>query len=180
MKGKIINYNCQEILDYYIFDSNGIEKQLSISLPEKQKAKGNTYKDEAFYEYLRKYQHLIGEKGEQFILEEECKKLKDTEYLNKIEHISKSDSSAGYDILSYDKNGNKIYIEVKTTETNIDCFYLTQNEYEQAQTLKKEGEKYLIYRVINILKNPSYYIIDELSDDYSLEPLVWKVMKNKS
>ena len=70
---------------------------------------------------------------------------KHPDLLGKIRHVSKEDDSAGYDILSYKKNGEELYIEVKTTRGNKETpFYLSANEYE---TWENNTSKYVIYRV---------------------------------
>ena len=73
----------------------------------------------------------------------------------KIEHNALTDDTLGYDITSYDENGEQIYIEVKTTTANrIDGFYLTANEIDKAD---RYGEKYRLYRVYNLnVKNKTY------------------------
>lgn len=53
----------------------------------------------------------------------------------------------GYDIISYDKDGNEIHIEVKTTKTaNVDNFYMSRREVEESL---KPQYVYKIYRLYN-------------------------------
>ena len=66
----------------------------------------------------------------------------------------------GYDIRSYnfDENGNEyeIYIEVKTTESNIkNSFFISRNEYMKMENNK---DKYWIYRVSS--KDHTFYKIN--------------------
>lgn len=50
-----------------------------------------------------------------------------------------------YDILSYDKHGNQIYIEVKTTtDPENGNIFITANELEMSE---KHSEQYYLYRV---------------------------------
>ena len=77
---------------------------------------------------------------------------------------SEVDNSLGYDILSYEQEGNPRYIEVKTTEHRIDngelYFFISQNELEKAKTLKN----YWVYQVyFTIDKQP---IIKKLEDPF--------------
>ena len=79
----------------------------------------------------------------------EIQKLKNANkanLINKIKHISKDEGDGtGYDIKSFDTNGNKIYIEVKTTKGNKNStFYISRNELERS---KIEKENYYLYRV---------------------------------
>ena len=51
----------------------------------------------------------------------------------------------GYDILSYDKHGNPMYIEVKTTTgPENGGIFITANELEMSE---KHSEQYYLYRV---------------------------------
>ncbi len=134
-------------------------------------------KDINFFEHLSQYRSEIGDMGEQYVLNTEKEKLKNTIYINKIKHISKIDNSAGYDILSYETDGTEIYIEVKTTDKKYDTFYITQNELAKANLLKSIGKRYLIYRVYNILTSPTYTVIADITKEFELEPIVWKVSK---
>ncbi len=90
----------------------------------------------------------IGDAGEIFILDYERKQLtkKDRDDLaDKVQHVSKElGDGLGYDILSFDENGNEKYIEVKTTTQGIKTlFYMSDNEYNKAISTKN----YFIYRV---------------------------------
>tara|TARA_R110000824_G_scaffold90975_2_gene221828 strand:- start:336 stop:680 length:345 start_codon:yes stop_codon:yes gene_type:complete len=63
----------------------------------------------------------------------------------------------GYDIKSYDKAGEEIFIEVKSTKgQTLNNFILSKNEWDVASKFK---EKYFIYTVINAL-NPGKIKID--------------------
>lgn len=93
----------------------------------------------------------IGDLGELWVIEYEKQKLiqaNKQKLAEKISHISKAKGDGlGYDILSYDLNGNKIFIEVKTTKKDVNTtFYITRNELERS---RKEKDMYLLYRVYN-------------------------------
>src|SRR5690606_18839882 len=89
--------------------------------------------------------------GELWVLEREKQKLNQANKSNladKIQHVAKSKGDGlGYDILSYDQYGNKIFIEVKTTKRYMNTtFYITRNELEKSII---EQENYRLYRVYN-------------------------------
>jgi hypothetical protein len=91
----------------------------------------------------------IGDLGELWVLEREKEKLRQAEkpkLAEKVKHVAKEKGDGlGYDILSYDTNGNQIFIEVKTTKGNANAtFYITRNELEKS---KIEKELYRLYRV---------------------------------
>lgn len=91
----------------------------------------------------------IGDLGEIFVYKQEKKYLKDNGakgLAKKIEHVAKTQGDGlGYDILSYDLNGDPKYIEVKTTKGNKNStFFITRNELEKSK-IKKDN--YFLYRV---------------------------------
>lgn len=90
----------------------------------------------------------IGDAGEKFVYEyeRECIKKYNFPESKQVEWVSRDvGDGLGYDILSYDSQGNEIYIEVKTTLGNErESFYITANELLKSE---KEKEKYFLYRV---------------------------------
>jgi len=102
---------------------------------------------------------------------EYLKKIGRIDLIDKLKHTSNEDDSAGYDILSFDKKGNKKYIEVKSTTLkvpnvpnvpNVHHFFISSNEYEKAKSLKN----YYIYFVFETnTKNPK---ISELKRPFDL------------
>ena len=122
----------------------------------------------------------IGLAGEEFIMEEERKKLCDADkpgLAKKIIHVSKDwGDGAGYDILSYDVDGAEIYIEVKTTVRDINAgFIITANELKVA---KKNRTKYWIYRIFEFDPNSKsgsvfFLSVDQL-EKMHLIPLQYK------
>ena len=56
-------------------------------------------------------------------------------------------NAEGFDVLSYDKDGNEKYIEVKTTKGGLNnIFHISENEVEFFEQFK---DKYYLYRVYN-------------------------------
>ncbi len=95
----------------------------------------------------------IGIAGENFIFEyeKECVKNYNLPKDKQVKWISENvGDGLGYDILSYDSQGNEIYIEVKTTPGNEkSSFYITANELIKSE---QEKERYFLYRVYNFDK----------------------------
>ena len=97
------------------------------------------------YVAKQKMVKLIGRAGEYMVFSRETEKLKTLGINKKAELIAGADDTAGYDIKSYDENGNEIYIEVKTTPKGIDePFYISANE---ARCSILNSNKYYLYRV---------------------------------
>lgn len=102
----------------------------------------------------------IGDIGEKYILKYEKEKLiaiNKEELSKKVIHISAElGDSEGYDILSYNENGDKIFIEVKSTIDNKqDQFFISANELEFANN---HVDNYYIYRLYDINRSPKLTI----------------------
>lgn len=92
---------------------------------------------------------MIGFLGEKIVLNYEQRKLKEYPSLSeKIEHVSQTRGDGlGFDILSFNTEGQEIYIEVKTTAQGKSApFYMSDNEVNFA---KKHPDNYVIYRLYN-------------------------------
>lgn len=112
----------------------------------------------------------LGLLGEQFVISYEIQKLKVLgldSLVKKIEHISQTEGdSAGFDILSFDEEGNEKFIEVKTTIMGKDApFYFSNN---QLHFSNKEKERFRLYRVFNFKKKPKFYQLRGALEDTCL------------
>ena len=75
----------------------------------------------------------------------------------KVKWVAQKDDSKGYDILSFDEDGNELFIEVKTTNRGEKTpFYLSTNELAFSE---KNASKYRLYRVYDFIKAPKLRII---------------------
>ena len=119
----------------------------------------------------------IGEAGEDLVLRYE--KSKHPAFKRKIKKVS-SDHTLGYDIKSFNDNGEEVHIEVKTKvnggPNNID-FYITQNEYGKLLSDKH----YIIYYVCGIKrKNKMIYAINkETISSVKPVPILYKIKARK-
>lgn len=83
--------------------------------------------------------------------------------------------------LSYDQNGNEIFIEVKTTRTaNKANFYMSKNELLMSEL---EKEKYKIYRLYNFDETTHHTDMEIYdgavsSDTFEVEPVTF-IVKSK-
>ena len=111
---------------------------------------------------------IIGKKGEDYVYEYEFRrlnKLNKPELAGKIYKHCDNNDFPGWDITSYNSDGTKKYIEVKSSRKNKRSFTITSNEWNAA---KREKEKYYIYIVSNalnkkikieeIIKNPLKFV----------------------
>jgi len=122
----------------------------------------------------------IGDLGELLVIEMEKQKLIDAikpKLAEKVKHVAKDKGDGlGYDILSYDLNGNEIFIEVKTTKGKANStFFITQNELERSI---REQDNYYLYRVFNFndkLNKGELLIIKGNLSNLCEVPLTYKV-----
>ena len=115
----------------------------------KQKRKFTARKVDFDVQY--KKNQKIGLKGELWALHYEKESLKQDgrhDLAEQVEHVSvKYGDGAGYDIKSFDKKGNKKYIEVKTTKGKCsNTFYISANELDFST---KQKSRYFLYRVFD-------------------------------
>ena len=128
------------------------QKANNLHLIETRKIESHSFAketkiDENQLEDLLKEKKDIGQMGEEKVIEYEKRYLTDNgrnDLANHVQQISKKSISEGYDILSFDLDGNKKFIEVKTTKNSSDCFYLSDNELNVARQL---NHQYWIYKV---------------------------------
>ena len=103
---------------------------------------------------LQERKFEIGQLGEKYIVKYERQNLIKAgrnDLADKVRRISVEDIGAGYDILSFDINGESKYIEVKTTTGTGSTFELTANELHTAEKL---GQQYWLYFVRDIGGTP--------------------------
>ncbi len=114
------------------------------------------------FEKENRIHKLLGNRGEEIVFNLE------KEYFNsigkkglsqKVEWVSRYDDSLGYDIKSFEEDGQEKYIEVKSTSQFPDSnanFLISSNQYSEA----KKVENYYFYIVFNAK---------------SKQPRVWKI-----
>ena len=123
-----------EIIDLEKLESSSL-KSLDLS----------AYQKILDYIELEKRRQDIGEIGERFVYEQEKLRLEQvgSEYAKRVSRKPSKDPKNGYDIDSFTENGQKIYIEVKSTTGDVnEPFYMTANEREKAKQIKENGGIY--------------------------------------
>ncbi len=157
------------------FDYSSVEfgppklKPKKVSKSKKSNAKAGRAKKKDYVGEAESNQ-AVGKAGEEFVLAYEKNKLKGKPKLaSSVVWVSEEiGDDEGYDILSFDDNGQKLHIEVKSTigpaETD---FHISSNEL---LTAKQLGDKYCIYRVYDLEDIPKIWKIDSpLSDTVELK-----------
>lgn len=129
---------------------------------------------------LHKFQIMIGQLGEAYVYQYELEKLEGTMYVSKIDGSVAINPSNGFDILSFEKDGTPLHIEVKATVGSENNFYLSNHELNTARAMKEAGLNYIIYFVKEILSaTPQLVIIKDISTnkDYLIKEMNWIVTK---
>ncbi len=162
------------------------KKGLEISSPPEKKIKKRqgsnkkTFQSDKVYNNPENDKKLkeIGDEGELLVIEFEKKKLSKANkphLIDKIKHVSKTNDSAGYDILSFNEKGDQIFIEVKSTKgPKSSDFYISPGEVKRSKLIKN----YFLYRVFNLdIKNKTgnlYIRKGKIEDNFNLKPTGYK------
>ena len=149
----------------------------SPTITSKSKSNSNKVrtKEDINYSEQQAISQKIGDRGEELVLRNEIEKIKQwglpDEILSKVRRVSLESDDYGFDILSFDKDGNERYLEVKTTKTNGKnfSFILTRNEFEHAKTY---GSRYSFVIVFDILCNPRIWY---MGNPFVAEPYKVKI-----
>ena len=134
----------------------------SLSVKGKEKPSFKGVRDNTYYESAEK--KVLGNLGEEYVLQYERQQLIDCGkpiLAKKVRHVAVEEGDGtGFDILSYEPNGIKKYIEVKTTTGKLTSqFFITHTELARSI---QEKDKYYLYRVYDfdrITKNGKIKII---------------------
>lgn len=96
----------------------------------------------------------VGRAGERFALAYERWRLRERpELQSKIQHVSETDDSLGYDIHSFELDGRDRFVEVKATLGGISSrFFISANEVMCAH---EKGENYVLLRVAGLAGKPT-------------------------
>lgn len=132
-------------------------------------------------DYIENHRKLmeIGELAEKIVLESEIEFLKSDypELAEKVRLVS-NNPQLGFDVLSFEIDGQQKQIEVKAISVNRNAksFIITRNEFSKSKTYSN----YYVYCVIEInsdkpkilrIKNPDF----DNKDDFLIEPLTYKI-----
>lgn len=122
----------------------------------------------------------IGLKGEEIVVKAEISRLRRARRADlaaKVSWVSQSRPFEGYDILSFEADGVKRFIEVKSTPRNSRRFPMTANEWRVASL---KGNAYFIYRLTEVETSPKTVLLQnpivlEKQGRLKRSPLAWIV-----
>ena len=164
-------YSFEPTLDYNLTTSDLRNFLISCDLIKNKGKKYFLLDDNIFEKFKRKKispadlkkimydKEKIGLAAEEFIFKKETEKVNRINKKLNVEHVALTDVAAGYDILSYNNNEEKIFIEVKAVSSSNFKFYLTSNEFNISNILKS---KYFLYLLPKDLSNTEQFDYDNL------------------
>lgn len=121
----------------------------------------------------------IGRLGEQWVVHAERARLTRvgrSDLADAVVHTATDEGDgAGYDIHSFDEDGNDRLVEVKTTASGIGrAFYVTRNELEVS---RERADSYWLYRVFDFWSSPRMYQLPGAMDEtLQLDPRVYSAL----
>lgn len=120
----------------------------------------------------------LGDLGEELVKCFEINALNGRGQYDKAKLVEIVKDGRGFDVLSFDENGDEKYIEVKTTEGGkYTKFYLTRNEL---LFMRKYSSSYSLYRVYNYdveLNSGEFYKLKgDVEKQLVLDPVQFEVI----
>ena len=151
----------------YILPSSSDPIDLNTSISKTRMSKEN-------FDKLQEIRRQIGEQGEKFVYDREIRNLiaaGRNDLAQKVDWVSLRDVGAGYDIESFNINGERKYIEVKTSVSSNDIFEWSAHEIEVARLLSDQYWLYLVQDIgyvpiIKEIRNPA----DKIGKQITLTP----------
>ncbi|WP_228851454.1 DUF3883 domain-containing protein [Aegicerativicinus sediminis] len=128
-----------------------------LQVPSNRREPRGLPKENPDYEKEARWLKKLGDRGEKLVIDMEKKRLEALGLKHLADKVEKITSDAvGYDVRSYNEQGEGLCIEVKTTSNKLGManFYLSSNELIKAKKLNN----YFVYVVYDILsKNPKVW-----------------------
>jgi Domain of unknown function (DUF3883) len=130
------------------------------------------------FEGKAKIDKELGDAGEELVKLHEVRQLENWKLHVKAKLVRVAKPGEGFDVYSFDKNGNEKFIEVKTTTGNWkNRFYLTRHELK---FMSDNNSKYSIYRVFNFDEENNsgefFELKGNVEDQLLKEPTVYEVV----
>jgi len=129
------------------------------NIETKQRGAGNSYRHS-------KKSDKVGKLGEQLVVQFEKRKLEEAGRSDLAERVNwhredEANRTPGWDITSFEPNGDELFIEVKASEgQKISDVELTINEWIQAEKLQNTG-RYRVYLVSDVFGSPVIQVIHD-------------------
>ena len=149
-----------------------------------QRAAENDHQLRDKYRGVNARRELVGEMGEQWALEQELELLKGTGFENAVNQNYADNEDAHFDLLSFTTDGTPKICEVKASARRDTGFYMTAAELNMARYCRENSLLYEVHYITYAL-DPSkrtrrIITADALMEDYTIEPVVFKVKRKKA
>lgn len=110
----------------------------------------------------------LGKAGERFIVQYEQWRLETAGFgqlANQVDHVAETQGDGlGYDVLSFETDGRKRYIEVKTTAHDAATpFFVSLNELEFS---REQSERFRLYRLFHFRTAPKFFELSGLIEQH--------------
>ncbi len=118
----------------------------------------------------------LGRAGELFVLDLEARRLHAAgrvKLADRVEHVAASQGDGlGYDVLSFEEDGQERLIEVKTTAFGeLTPFYVSRNELARS---KQDADRYHLYRVFDFRRQPRLFSMEgQIDHRCVLDPVTY-------
>ena len=167
-------------INQLVFESKPIIKSRTVGI------KTNEFRSRKSPDYglIDSKNKKLGLEGELLVLNKEISHLRSLgrdDLADKVIHISVVEGDgAGYDIKSFDEEGNVKFIEVKTTKGSANTsFFISPNELEFS---KQHAKNYFLYRLyeyqIEIVSSKVYILKGNLLEQINVTPTQFKAQLN--
>lgn len=119
----------------------------------------------------------LGIAGEEFVVRFEqwrLTQLGKVKLADRVEHVSQTQGDGlGYDVRSFDANGNERFIEVKTTAFGKETpFFVTQNELDFS---KDASNHFVLCRLFEFRQTPRLFALNGALDQHcALDPVTYR------
>ncbi|EAY24057.1 DUF3883 domain-containing protein, partial [Microscilla marina] len=118
----------------------------------------------------------LGDAGEALVLLWERERLKQNNQKKSAKKVEKKADGEGYDILSFDKEGKEVYIEVKTTTQSAEApFFMSAHEVAFARLHPQQYWVYRLYNYDEATNSADFFIIKDLHQRAEFRPMNFKV-----
>lgn len=192
IQGNMEYYVVRNIFVWLIFEEYGSKKKILPNQLLKKEISDKGYdsipKPKRSFsgvdiDYVRKNKRDkdLGDAGEELVKQYEKNFLKSKNLCKLSDDVEIVKDGKGYDVHSFDIDGNPKFIEVKTTQGNVlTPFYLSENEVE---FMRLNKGSYCIYRVYNYDEENNsgefFEINQEVETQILMKPINYKVYKKK-
>ena len=189
-EGFIVDKSVSPTMFYPAVGTSSAVKPMNITERKKRKTRAESRKN---IRKARKRDWLaeqeshseLGALGEEFVFEREKDEVVsfDPGAVCRVIHLSREQGDGlGYDVLSLNVAGETLYIEVKTTEGDVDTpFFMSSNEKDFFEE-NINNPNVFIYRVYEFNKASRHGKIKKISAatlfaDYEFDPMTYRVRK---